>query len=47
MKYLLLALLIYILYRMINKPKKMDLHDMDVPIQEPDNDEYADYDEVE
>ena len=47
MKYLLLGLLIYILYRMINKPKPLDLNEMEEPLQEPDNDEYVDYDEVE
>jgi hypothetical protein len=47
MKYILLGLLIFILYRMITKPKPLDLNEMDKPLQEPDNDEYVDYDEVE
>ena len=48
MKYLLLGLLIYILYRLVTKPKSLDGTPMEEnPIQEPEQEGFVEYEELE
>lgn len=47
MKFILLGFLIFILYRMIAKPKKLDLPNQKGPLQEPEKEDFVDYEELE
>jgi len=47
MKYLFLAFLIFLFYRMVFKPKSLDRGPKNPPIQEKDSDDFVDYEEVD
>ena len=47
MKYVVLGILVFILYRMISKPKSLDTPPPPENIQEPDDEGFVDYEEVE
>ena len=47
MKYILLGILVFIFYRLVFKPKKLQPPPKEEPLQEPGDDKFADYEELD